>query len=184
MTKISEIEAIKLIDDILSQIEDSLIRDRILQWACSKFSSLPAPKISTEENKETKKPKKKKGNVRKSTKRKPSNSIVKKLNLNPSNEKTFKDFVTEKKPSTNYEKSVTCVYYLQNILKNTPITVNHVFTCFKIVEWRVPSNLRNILHWVASQKGWLDTSNTEDIKITTHGENLIDHDLPKKIKAK
>jgi hypothetical protein len=184
MTEISELDAMKQISKILSQFEDSLTRDRILQWACSKFSSFPAPIMSTEEKIETRKAKKKKGNVKKSKKRKSSNSIVKNLDLNPSNEQTFKDFITEKKPSSNIEKSIACVYYLQHILKKTPITTNHVFTCFKSIGWRVPPDLASILRWVASQKGWLDTSNTEDIKVTTQGENLIEHDLPKKIKAK
>jgi len=184
MTSISEIDAMKLIDETLSKIEDSLTRDRILQWAWSKFSSLPAPINSTAEAMETRKSKKKQGKAKKSTKTKPSHSMVKDLNLKPSGKQTLAEFVREKKPSSNRGKSVVCVYYLQHILKETPITANHVFTCFKSIGWRVPSDLDNTLQWVASQRGWLDTSSMADIKVTTHGENLIEHDLPRKKKDK
>jgi hypothetical protein len=34
----------------------------------------------------------------------------------------------------------------------------------------------------AGTEGWLDTSVNTDIKIATHGENLIEHTLPKKDK--
>jgi hypothetical protein len=183
MASISEIDAMKLIDETLSQIEDSLSRDRILQWAWSKFSSLPTPISSTSKKMETEKPKEK-GRAKKSTKTKPSYSIVKDLNLKPSDKQTLAQFISEKKPSSNREKSVVFVYYLQNILEETPITSNHIYTCFKSIGSRVPSNLDNTLSWVASQRGWLNTSSMANIKVTPHGENLIEHDLPKKKKGK
>jgi hypothetical protein len=36
----------------------------------------------------------------------------------------------------------------------------------------------------AGTSGWLDTSDSEDIKITSSGENLVEHDLPGKAKGK
>lgn len=180
MSTMSELEAMKLIDDSLSQFDDPATRDRILEWAWSKFSSQPTPTGSRKEDKKGKKTKKNKGKVKKATKPKFAISMVKDLDLNPSDKQTFADFVAEKKPSSNHEKSVSCVYYLQHILEKAPITSSHVFTCFKVMGWRLPSNLDNTLQWVASQKGWLDTRSMANIKVTTHGENLIEHDLPHK----
>jgi hypothetical protein len=56
-----------------------------------------------------------------------------------------------------------------------------VYTCFKNEKWRIPKDLRNMLHQTASE-GWLDTSNQDDIKITTLCENLIEQDLPREKK--
>jgi hypothetical protein len=104
------------------------------------------------------------------------------LNLKPSGKKSFSDFVKEKSPSSDAEKCVVCAHYILNVLKQGPVSVNHVFTCFKIINWRSPSNLGNTLSWVASHKLWLDTADRSDIKLTPHGDNLIEHDLPRKKK--
>lgn len=68
---------------------------------------------------------------------------------------------------------------MQHNLEIENIDSNHVYTCFKIMKWRSPSGLENTLKVTASQKGWLDTRNLKDIKTTTHGENLIEHNLSK-----
>ena len=59
-----------------------------------------------------------------------------------------------------------------------PVTADHIYTAFKGLAWRVPSDLVNTLQQAGS-KGWLDTANSADIKVTPMGENLVEHDLPK-----
>lgn len=105
-------------------------------------------------------------------------SIDKDLNLKPKGKKAIDDFITGKSPSSLLEKVAVCVYYLQRELNIKDIGYNHVFTCFKHLNWRLPSDLPNTMQQ-AGTKGWLDTSNSMDLKITTHGENLVEHDLPK-----
>jgi hypothetical protein len=63
------------------------------------------------------------------------------------------------------------------------VTLSHVFTCFKDAHWRVPPDLANALALTAHRKGWVDTRDTDDLSVTTHGENLIEHDLPRKAKV-
>lgn len=58
------------------------------------------------------------------------------------------------------------------------MTPDHVFTCFKDVGHRTPKNMPQTIRDTASRKGWLDTSERGNIKITNHGENLVEHDLP------
>ena len=105
--------------------------------------------------------------------------MVRDLNLKPKGKKTLDEFVESKKPSSYYEKSTVATYYLKHELSLSAISANHIFTCFKHMKWRVPADLFNTLAYTASQYGWLDTSNGEDIKVTTMGENLVEHDLPK-----
>jgi hypothetical protein len=106
-------------------------------------------------------------------------SIDKNLNLKPSGKQSINEFIDEKAPSSLKEKVTACVYYLQHKLGRKDINYSHVFTCFKHLNWRLPSNLPNMMQQAGTQ-GWLDTSNNADIKVTPHGENLIEHDLPKK----
>lgn len=90
MSPISEIDAIKTIDDALSGLQDPVARDRVLQWAWDKFSSKQKPEAlkndkqqvvgRSRQAKKTKTTKKRKT----ASKSKFTPSIVKELNLNPS----------------------------------------------------------------------------------------------------
>lgn len=169
------------IDEQLTALDDGAARQRILRWATEKFfgsgSSIP-PNSPIAGSGATpaanpRKPKSSKGSAGTSL------MLIKDLNLKPSGKKSFKDFVSEKAPSSNPEKCLTAVYYLQNVLGLSKVGANHVYTCFKVEGWRVPSDLVNTLQWAASQEGWFDTKDREEIKVTTHGENHIEHDMPR-----
>jgi hypothetical protein len=94
---------------------------------------------------------------------------------------SLKEFYSEKKPSSNYEHNVVFSYYLLKIGERRPSGINHIYTCYKEVNRRVP--LLSVSLSETSGKGWLDTSNMNDIKITPRGENYVEHDLPKAKKA-
>jgi hypothetical protein len=106
-------------------------------------------------------------------------SIIKDLNLNPSGKLSFKDFIKEKQPKSFHEKNVVAVYYLKNTLELAGLSPNHVFTCYKSAAWPVPANLYQKLTITASEKGWIDTSDTANILLSTQGENYVDYSLPK-----
>jgi len=186
MSSLNELDAMKIIDDALSQIEDDAIKERILKWVWSKYSK-EKPPISEENispKTKAKKPTKKSKTKSLSKKQKTTLSIVKNLNLSPKGKKAFKTFIEEKQPKSDQEKCTVSVYHMQHNLELTNIDTNHIFTCYKIGKWRVPADLDNTLKVTASQKGWLDTSDGNNIKTTTLGENLIEHDLPKASKGK
>jgi len=179
----SELDAMKMIDEALSTLPDPKVRDRVLRWAWDKYATMPHPDEPEDIVEQTKKkvPRKKRERTPGSGKRKKkSPSLVKDLDLRPKGKKSFLDFVTEKAPSTQAEQCVVAVYYLTHEAKISKVTDNHVYTCFKHAHWRLPYNLDDRLAWVSSQKGWLDTSTMSDIKLVPAGENLVEHDLPKK----
>lgn len=184
MSTLSELEVMKIIDDSLSQIDDDSVKDRILKWALSKYSkvNIPVYEAPVNAHKKQKKVTKKHNQKSSSSKQKSSLSIVKNLNLSPKGKKAFKEFIEEKQPNSDQEKCTVGVYHMQHNLELENISTNHLFTCYKVAKWRVPADLDNTLKVVASQKGWLDTSDGNSIKTTTHGENLVEHDLPKKAK--
>lgn len=115
--------------------------------------------------------------------RKESWSMIKDLNLRGNGEIiSLRDFYAEKNPSNNMENNTVFVYYLERKLGVTGISVNHVYTCYKDVNQHLPGALLQSLYDTSNRKAWIDTANVDNIRLTTHGENLVEHDLPPKKK--
>jgi hypothetical protein len=188
MATITELDAIRSLDEVLSRLEDACARDRVLRWACEKFTATSIGRGTDDERGKTtirsaardghkKKPlpAKAKGRV------KTPPSFVRDLNLKPTGKKSLDDFAAQKLPRSHQHRGVLSVYYLLNELGLANVSVNHIYTCFKHMKWRVPSDLRNTLQYAASHNGWLNTTSMSSIKLTTIGENLVEHDMPTKV---
>jgi hypothetical protein len=100
------------------------------------------------------------------------------LNLRPSGKTSFKDFADEKKPTTSNERNVVAVYYMKHLVAIEKVTTDHVFTAYRELRWKLPTDFRNSLQVTASAKGWIDTSDMNDITLTTRGTNAVEQDLP------
>jgi hypothetical protein len=124
--------------------------------------------------------KKNKSSKTKSTKQKEVVSIVKELNLRPKGKKSFKDFFAEKKPSSAQAFNTVAVYYLARVIEQQGISPSHVYTCYKEVSERPPVALPQSIRDTASLKGFIDSSDSHNLKLTTRGENFVEHDLPAK----
>jgi len=105
-------------------------------------------------------------------------TIVKDLNLRPSGKSSFRDFYARKNPSTHEQAIAVSVYYLAHILELSNITPEHVFTCFKDVERKTPKHMPQTIRDTARRRGWVDNSERGKVRITNHGENFVEHDLP------
>ena len=184
MANLNEIEVLKIVSDALLSLDDEA-RHRILGWMNSKYSfNVP----TAEKRKEAYAPESsntvrasKKGAVKNSGKKgKLILKQIKELNLNPKGKKSAIEFVALKQPSNHIQKTVAAVYYLTQILDLESVTTEHVYTMFKYVGWPLPTNLPNTLQQAGS-KGWLDTSDSTNLKITPSGENLVEHNLPVKV---
>ncbi len=113
----------------------------------------------------------------------PTMSLVKDLDLRPEDKESLREFHSSKAPVGQKENIVIFVYYLTKILEIEGVTPNHIFTCFKDVRVRTPKDLPQAIRNTASKNGWVDSSDGENIKIANHGENFIEHDLPKNSSA-
>jgi hypothetical protein len=185
---ISELDALRTLDDSLAALPDEAARARVLKWAWEKYapSHTKPMDAAAEEDTKTKKSRTRRklrasasggASAKPRTKQAPL-SIVRDLNLRPKGKEDFATFAEKKAPKSNEQKCVVCVYYLANELGLTNISPSHVLTCFKAAKWRVPADLPNTLSLASFRHGWLDTGNQADIRVSTVGENLIDHDLP------
>ena len=190
----NEIEAMSAIAEKLEKLAEDE-RGRVLAWANAKYSgsvtplgkpvggadapALAGPAVKPPSGKSPSK-----GDA-KSKQGKKAKSIIamdKTLNLTPQGKPSAVQFAEEKAPSSSYQKAVVAVYYLRDTMELPAITVQAVFTFFKTVGWPVPADLKNTLQKAGSE-GWLDTAKADDIKLTSMGENLIEHSLPAKQKA-
>lgn len=108
--------------------------------------------------------------------------IIKDLDLSGKGKKSsLKDFYGQYSAKSNFEKNLVFCYYLQQVIEHTPITEDHVFTCYRhIKEIKTPKALAQSLLDTAHHKGWIDTSSLENIKVPIAGINHIEHDLAKK----
>lgn len=100
------------------------------------------------------------------------------MNLQPLGKKGLREFFDEKQPKSQEQQITIIVYYLHRILEAETITTNHVFTGMKHLNLRVPSDLAQTMRTIASRKAYIDTSNTEDLKMAIAGDNFVEHDLP------
>jgi len=176
MGAVSEINAIEAVDSVLAQLEDQDARERVLQWAWSKHSRQPLPIPGEQLAEPSRKRRTRAPRKKKTTKKSPS--IVKDLDLRPEGKQGFSEFGGEKNPTTHLMKCTVAVYYLGRVLGVAGININHVFTCFRDANWRLPSDLQNTLWETASRHGWLDTTDMDNIALTTRGETMVEYDLP------
>jgi hypothetical protein len=109
-------------------------------------------------------------------------TMLKDLDLAPKAKTSFKDFVAEKNPKSQDDKNAVSVYYLAQEAGVSPITTDHVFTCYRVAGWKIPPSLVMSLRLTASKKAYIDTANSQSILLTNHGINRVEHDLPMKSK--
>ena len=96
----------------------------------------------------------------------------------------FKALHDEKKPKSNYEFNTLAVYYLKHDLKLEKVTPDHIYTCYKEASRKIPGAFRQSLYDTSSSAGYIDTKDINNISMTTRGENLVEHDLPRKTALK
>lgn len=149
---------------------------------------LDMPEVETTiKSKDKSKLKSKKTKSQSKAKSKESHKIVADLNLLPQDKESFTTFFARKTTGnstlSNQEFNVLAVYYLKNILGIDKVSPDHIYSCYKDVGQIVPIALVQSLRDTASLKSWIDTSDTNDIKLLINGENLVEHKMPK-VKSK
>jgi hypothetical protein len=123
----------------------------------------------------------------KSTKQKkkaaPSSSVALKLlgdlDLAPKGKQSIKEFFEAKQPKSDPQKYCAILYYLKNVLGIQKVSLDHFYTAFKYLEIKVPNiyvGLRN----TRIRNGWVDPTDSDDVKMTLNGENFIEHEIAKK----
>jgi hypothetical protein len=177
---VNEIETLRLVDEALSQIDEDA-RSRVIDWMYSKYKLTKPISVSSDANPIATRAAKTSGLKTKSVNSKKVKVVlkqVKDLDLYPKGKQSFTDFVGEKQPSNVIQKAVVAIYYMLMVLEVPKVSVEHIYTAFKAANWLMPADLKNTLHQAGSE-GWLDSADANDLKVTSTGENLVEHQLPK-----
>jgi len=158
------------------------------------FSESKKPAKNVEVVKEISSPSKQKttpiqnGNTTTTKKRtsssKDSYKIVKTLNLKgDSSNPSLQSFCEDKITTSSIKFNVVAAYYLKRILNIENVTPDHIYSCYKEMNIKLPTRLLQSLRDTAGSKyGYLDTSDINDIKVPVTGENYLEHDLVQKPK--
>lgn len=93
------------------------------------------------------------------------------------------EFMDLKFPITNEERNLVFLYYMQHILKIKPITVDHIYTCYRAAKIRVPLNLESSLETTVNQRRWIKKTKTGRLSVTPSGKLYVEKQLPKKLKS-
>lgn len=152
----------------------------------SDFKQPEKPKTETKnsENSKTKtiSSKKQENKVNSSRKKSSSSqsySMLTDLNLRPAGKQSLEDFYNTFIVKSNMERNITILYFLKRILEIENVGVNHIYTCYKKIGTKVPNIYQGLID-TKNRKGWIDTNNMDDLKVSISGENYIEHEAPKK----
>jgi hypothetical protein len=106
-------------------------------------------------------------------------SLVANLDFMPDGQQTLKQFLEEKKPKTDMETTLAMVFYMQHVMALSKIGPAHVVTAYKEAQIKVPVDVRQTIRNAKYKKMWLNFDELEDVKTTTQGENLVQHNMGK-----
>lgn len=109
-----------------------------------------------------------------------SYSFVKDLNLQPAGTVSLRDFFASKATQTQQEQITVILHYLTKTLELDNVGPNHIYTALKDVDVQVPADIGAVIRNIAFRKNWIDSSNSDDLKLTVAGENFVEHDLQKR----
>jgi hypothetical protein len=113
--------------------------------------------------------------------KRPSKTITKSsklitIDLKPEGKEPLRDFYSKFIVKSGFENNTIFLYYLEKILLLTDINPDHIYTCYKSVNQKVPGKLRQNIIDTKRNKSWIETDNMENLKITQIGENFVEHD--------
>ncbi|MFL6513943.1 MAG: hypothetical protein ACJ8M1_02860 [Chthoniobacterales bacterium] len=106
------------------------------------------------------------------------------IDLRPSGKTSLKDYVSQFETPSKDELYLLSVGYLTDQIGVKNVTASHIYTCLDELNERIPTHLKQVLRNIKNKKGWIDTSDSDDLTITIKGKNHLKHDMPKaKVKA-
>ena len=95
--------------------------------------------------------------------------------------KTLKQFYEEKSPSGHQEKIAVFAYYLKSFEEKKEFSKDDINSCYTKARARKPKSISTAISDAASKYEFVERGSERGLwKLTSHGENLIMYDLPRK----
>jgi hypothetical protein len=105
------------------------------------------------------------------------------LNFAPDGHPSLEAFSTGKAPAGLDQRNLAAVYYLTEHMGLTA-DVNNVLAVFQAAKWECAAQPDVALRKTASVTGWIDTSDSKDIKLLWAGRNFLESKMPVEAKKK
>ena len=107
-------------------------------------------------------------------------TLLKDLDLSKGKNGRLKDFYAKYETKTFYERNLVFAYFLQHEAEISGITENHIFTCYRDVNAKLPGAFHQSLVDTDRRAGWIDSADVNNITVSIAGINHLEHDLAKK----
>lgn len=98
------------------------------------------------------------------------------FDFRPNGFESLKDFYGRYKSANNFENNLIFAYYLQEIVKIQNISVNHIYSCYRILNIKIPLFPQTLID-TKNRKGYIENSDYNDLKVTRTGINFMTHDM-------
>lgn len=136
----------------------------------SRTSSSPTKKASTKKNKNEINDDD--NSTKKNSKGKKTLKRLNNIDFEPQGKESLRNYFSKYTPSSDNERTLLFVNYMQNILEIEQITYDHIYTCYDLLGLRVSENLPQTVRNSANVKGWIETKGGL-ATITIKGKNQI-----------
>ena len=93
------------------------------------------------------------------------------------------EFMDSKLPITNEERNLVFLYYLQYVIREKPVTPDHIYTCYRKAKIRAPLDIEHSLKMTADHRKWIRIAKNGNITTTAPGKLYVEKQLPKKMKS-
>lgn len=94
------------------------------------------------------------------------------IDFEPQGKESLRDYFSKYTTVSDSERTLLFINYMQNILEISPITFDHIFTCYDLLNLRVSENLQQTVRNSANTKGWFETTGGV-MTLTIKGKNQI-----------
>lgn len=95
------------------------------------------------------------------------------IDFAPSGKESLDAFYKKISPSSDFNRNLLFVFYMQEILQIPAITLDHIYTCYDSLNLRISENLTQTVRNTKSRTGWIETEDTSNITVTVKGRNQI-----------
>jgi len=97
----------------------------------------------------------------------------------------LREFHDEKKPDSHMEVFAVLSYWLKEKLSVADVSIDEMWTLYKVLGIRPPQNLIQVLRDAKSKKAYFDAAQGSGrYYLTSIGETFVEHDLPHAPKKK
>ena len=96
----------------------------------------------------------------------------------PSGVEGIKEFYEKYKSISNMENNLIFAYYFQEKRKEKEISADLIYSAYRHIGLKIPSFPQSLIDTKA-RKGWIDTANMHDLKVTRAGINFMEHEISK-----